>query len=53
MRRPLFWTTDAGRSRRSRFVWLDYGDGRYSLSLLGIVNGLLPDGWLLSKREPK
>ena len=47
MRRPLLWTTDGERAGRSRFVWLDHGDGRYSLSLLGIVNGLLPDGWML------
>lgn len=45
--RPLVWTEDAERASRSRFVWLDHEDGRYSLSPLGIINGLLPSGWML------
>lgn len=53
MRKPLFWTTDSERARRSRFVWLDWEDGRYSLSALGIVNGLLPSGWMLIKKESR
>lgn len=50
MTRPLLWTADAARAEQSKFVWLDHGDGRYSLSLLGIVNGLLPGGWMLVRK---
>lgn len=53
MRKPLFWTRNPDRARRSRFVWLDYEDGRYSLSVLGIINGLLPKGWTLIKKETR
>jgi hypothetical protein len=51
VRKPLFWTTNPVKARESRFVWLDHGNGQFSLSLLGIINGLLPTDWLLVKRE--
>lgn len=51
LRRPLLWTTDAVRARRSRFYWTERAGGHYGLSLLGIINGLLPAGWWLVQTE--
>lgn len=52
LRWPLLVTTNSRRAEGSRFVWAPYPPGsrnpwRWSLSLLGIINGLLPGGWKL------
>lgn len=43
---PLTATTDFGRAERSRFYWRPQ-NGRCVLSLLGVINGLLPGQWFL------
>lgn len=49
LRRPLLWTIARQRAASSRFMWAPHGEPphRWSLSLLGVINGLLPRGWLL------
>lgn len=52
LRRPLLVTTNSRRAEGSRFLWTPYPPGtrnpwRWSLSVLGIINGLLPGGWQL------
>lgn len=51
MTKPLFKTTDEQKAERSKFQWKESeldDDKYYTLSLLGIINGILPKiGWLL------
>ena len=45
--RPRRYTNDPTRATRSRFQWHIIPDGRFSLTLLGVINGLLPFGIVL------